>query len=65
MSSVTEPLSSAIEWLKTEITRTPYGRLSIGVQVHDGKVAKVFKSVEESTLASQYRDAGSGNVIGR
>ena len=42
MSGVTEPLSAAIEWLKTEITRTPYGRLSIGVQVHDGKVAKVF-----------------------
>ena len=63
MSGVTEPLSSAIEWLKAEISRTPYGRLSIGVQVHDGKVAKVFRSVEESTLASQYRDARTGNVI--
>ena len=42
MNGVTEPLSAAIEWLKTEITRTPYGRLSIGVQVHDGKVAKVI-----------------------
>jgi hypothetical protein len=65
MSGVTEPLSAAIEWLKAEITRTPYGRLSIGVQVHDGKVAKVFRSVEESTLASQYRDARSGNDVSR
>ena len=65
MNGVTEPLSAAIEWLKTEITRIPYGRLSIGVQVHDGKVAKVFRSVEESTLASQCRDGWTGNVIDR
>lgn len=65
MSSVTEPLPAAIEWLKTEISRTPYGRLSIGVQVHDGKVAKVFRSVEESTLASQCRDGRTGDVISR
>jgi hypothetical protein len=31
--------------------------------VHDGKVAKVLRSVEESTLASQYSDARTGNVI--
>jgi hypothetical protein len=48
-----ETLSEAIEWLLEEVRRTPYGRLSIGVQLHSGQIAKVFKSVEESTLASQ------------
>ena len=65
MSGVTEPLTAAIEWLKAEITHTPYGRLSIGVQVHDGKVAKIIKSVEESTLASLCRDGRTGDVISR
>ena len=53
MSSQSDPLSVAIEWLETEISRTPFGRLSIGVQVHGGQISKIFKSVEESTLASQ------------
>ena len=53
MSGAPETLSSAIEWLVTELERTPYGRLSIGVQVHEGRIAKIFKSIEESTIASQ------------
>ena len=53
MSSASDTLSAAIEWLETEISRTPFGRLSIGVQTHGGQISKIFKSVEESTLASQ------------
>lgn len=53
MSGASESLSSAINWLFAEIDRTPFGRLSIGVQVHDGRIAKIFRSIEESTLASQ------------
>ena len=53
MSGASDTLSAAIEWLRTEIPRTPFGRLSIGVQVHSGQIAKIFKSIEESTLASQ------------
>ena len=52
-------LSSAIEWLLTECERTPYGRLSIGIQLHDGRIAKVFKSIEETTLAPQ---GGKGEI---
>ena len=51
-------LSSAIEWLLAEIERTPYGRLSIGIQLHDGRIAKIFKNIEETTLAPL---AGKGN----
>ena len=53
MSGAPETLSSAIDWLLKELERTPYGRLSIGVQVHDGRIAKIFKSIEETSLASQ------------
>jgi hypothetical protein len=48
-----DTLTAAIDWLLEEVRRTPYGRLSIGVQLHSGQIAKVFKSVEESTMASQ------------
>ena len=57
MKGPSKTLSSAIEWLIAEIERTPYGRLSIGIQLHDGRIAKVFKSIEETTLAPQ---AGNG-----
>ena len=53
MSGGADTLTAAIDWLLEEVRRTPYGRLSIGVQLHSGQIAKVFKSVEESTLASQ------------
>lgn len=65
MSGADDGLSAAIEWLKAEITRTPFGRLSIGVQLHDGQIAKVFKSVEECTLASQPGSGRAGNGAGR
>ena len=58
MKSPNKTLSSAIEWLLAEIDRTPYGRLSIGIQLHDGRIAKVFKSIEETTLAPL---SGKGN----
>ena len=64
MSGAPETLSSAIDWLLTELERTPYGRLSIGVQVHDGRIAKVFKSIEESTIASQ-TDTRRAEDVGR
>ena len=51
MRGPTKTLSSAIEWLIIECERTPYGRLSIGIQLHEGRIAKVFKSIEETTLA--------------
>jgi hypothetical protein len=53
MSSAPDTLSAAIDWLKNEIKCTSFGRLSIGVQVHGGQISKIFKSVEETTLASQ------------
>ncbi len=53
MRAPSKTLSSAIEWLLAECERTPYGRLSIGIQLHDGRIAKVFKSIEETTLAPQ------------
>jgi hypothetical protein len=62
MSGSSEAVATAMDWLLEEISRTPFGRVSIGVQMHDGKVAKVFKSVEESTLASQNK---KGHVDGR
>lgn len=51
MSTSDRALAVAIAWLKAEISRTDYGRLSIGVQIHAGKIAKVYRSVEEVTLA--------------
>jgi hypothetical protein len=45
-------LAAAIDWLNDEVRRTPFGRLSIGVQMHGGQISKIFKSIEESTLAS-------------
>jgi hypothetical protein len=45
-------LSAAVDWLRGEVERTPFGRLSIGVQMHGGQISKIFKSIEESTLAS-------------
>jgi len=65
MSSPSDTLSAAIEWLKTEIPRTPFGRLSIGVQVHGGQISKIFKSVEESTLASQPENGRAKDGSGR
>jgi len=53
MKSPSKTLLSAIEWLLAETEYTPYGRLSIGIQLHDGHIAKVFKSIEETTLAPQ------------
>ena len=53
MRGPSKTLSSAIEWLLAECEHTPYGRLSIGIQLHDGQIAKVFKSIEETTLAPQ------------
>jgi hypothetical protein len=61
MSDASGTLSAAIEWLRTEIPRTPFGRLSIGVQVHGGKISKIFKSIEESNLASQPVSVGAKN----
>ncbi len=52
MNGSSKSVLAAIEWLKSEIARSAFGRISIGVQVHEGRVAKVFKSVEEITLAS-------------
>ena len=65
MSDASDTLSAAIEWLKTEIPRTPFGRLSIGVQVHGGQISKIFKSIEESTLASQRVNARASDVSPR
>ena len=53
MKAPSKTLSSAIEWLLTECEHTSYGRLSIGIQLHEGRIAKVFKSIEETTLAPQ------------
>ena len=65
MSAAPDGLSVAIEWLKTEIPHTPFGRISIGVQIHDGRIMKVFKSIEETTLASQGGQKRSGNGADR
>ena len=65
MSGAVDALSTAIDWLKTEILHTPFGRLSIGVQVHNGQIMKVFKSTEETTLASQGGRRQSGNDANR
>ena len=53
MKGPTKTLSSAIEWLLAECEHTLYVRLSIGIQLHEGRIAKVFKSIEETTLAPQ------------
>jgi hypothetical protein len=52
VSHPTDCLAAAIDWLNDEVRRTPFGRLSIGVQMHGGQISKIFKSIEESTLAS-------------
>jgi hypothetical protein len=65
MSGASDTLSAAIEWLETEISRTPFGRLSIGVQTHGGQISKIFKSVEESTLASQPENGRASDGNGR
>jgi hypothetical protein len=52
VSHPTDCLAAAIDWLNDEVRRTPFGQLSIGVQMHGGQVSKIFKSIEESTLAS-------------
>jgi hypothetical protein len=53
MKGPSKTLSSAIDWLLAECEHTAYGRLSIGIQLHEGRIAKVFKSIEETTLAPQ------------
>jgi hypothetical protein len=60
MREHSDSLSKAIAWLREEIPRTPFGRLSIGVQMHEGRISKIFRSVEECTLASQ----GPGGQVG-
>ena len=57
MSNSSDLLADAIDWLQIEIERTPFGRLSIGVQTHGGQITKIFKSVEESKLASVAAEA--------
>jgi hypothetical protein len=52
VSHPTDCLAAAIDWLKDEVRHTPFRRLSIGVQMHGGQISKIFKSIEESTLAS-------------
>jgi hypothetical protein len=65
MRSAPDTLSAAIDWLKSEIKCTPFGRLSIGVQVHGGQISKIFKSVEESTLASPSAGGRANDGIDR
>ena len=52
VSHPTDCLAAAIDWLNDEVRRTPFGRLSIGVQMLGGQISKIFKSIGESTLAS-------------
>jgi hypothetical protein len=53
MNSGAQSLKEATEWLQKEIAQSAYGRISIGVQVHAGEIVKVFRTVEEVTVASQ------------
>lgn len=45
--------TAAVEWLRTEMERVPFGRVGIAFQMHQGKVSKTFKTTEESANASQ------------
>jgi len=61
VSHPTDCLAAAIDWLNDEVRRTPFGRLSIGVQMHGGQISKIFKSIEESTLASNVAEERLSN----
>ena len=52
--------TSAVEWLRSEMERVPFGRIGIALQMHQGKITKIFKQIEESEYASQ---PGSGRDI--
>ena len=53
MSDTKESLSSAIGWLLAQTVNLSFGRISIGVQLHQGRVTRITRGIEESTLASQ------------
>jgi hypothetical protein len=61
MSDTKESLSSAIGWLLAQTMNLSFGRISIGVQLHQGRVTKITKSIEESTLASQSEHEQAGD----
>jgi len=44
--------TSAVKWLRDEMDRVPFGRVGIAFQMHQGKVSKIFKQIEESDIAS-------------
>lgn len=54
-----DDFTSAVEWLRSEMDRVPFGRIGIALQMHQGKITKIFKQVEESEIASQ-PDHGRG-----
>ncbi|MGA2614950.1 MAG: hypothetical protein ABSG38_16050 [Spirochaetia bacterium] len=49
--------TTAVEWLRSEMDRVPFGRVGLAFQMHQGKISKIFKQIEESEYASQ---PGSG-----
>jgi len=54
-------LGAAVRWLEDEIQRVPFGKLSIGVQLHSGAITKIFRSTEEGVAASPTVDGGVKN----
>ena len=54
-------LRNAIEWLELEIARVPYGRVGISVQLHNGVVTKIFRTLEDS-VAVQSASGGHAHV---
>lgn len=64
MRTGADALTAAIDSLLEEVRHTPYGRLSIGVQLHGGQIAIVFMRVEESTMASQVVRGQAGDDRG-
>ncbi len=37
----------ALEWLEEQLSQNPYGRLSVSLEVHAGKITRIDRSVTE------------------
>ncbi len=51
MNENTSSVSAAYRWFCEQIERIRYGRVYMGVQVHDGQVIKVYHTIEDSAVA--------------
>jgi hypothetical protein len=57
-------LRAAIEWLKSQAKRIPYGKVGIAVQTHSGSIVKIFRTIEESLLAPNENGGADSGIRG-